>query len=163
MKGSIGVLLLAGVAVLGCRRKEEKPPMPGTPPGHGAMASRKPSVVQVPEAIQAKWKAARFRVSEKGGGNPKDFVAQVGRDTPIPGTPLTLKVEALLPHFSMGDGVITSRSEQLANPAAKVGISQGGQPVFNGWFFSMFPEAHPFEHPTLQIRLVEFVPAEGAR
>ena len=62
----------------------------------------------------------------------------------------------------MGDGVITSKSDKLANPAAKASISDGKAECFNGWLFSMFPEAHPFEHPRYQIRLVEFV-SEGAR
>ena len=60
----------------------------------------------------------------------------------------------------MGDGVITSRSEKLNNPAAQVKITEGGKDVFKGWMFAKFPETHAFEHPKYGLKLVDFVPAK---
>lgn len=164
MKVRIGCLVLAGFLVVGCRRHEEKSagPAAGMPAGHGSASPRKPAVIEVPDAIKARWKAGRFSVVDTSTKKTVTLTAEVGKATPIPGTDLTLKLEALVPDFSMGNGVITSKSDKLGNPAAKASISEGGAERFNGWFFSMFPEAHPFEHPKYQIRLVSFVPAEGA-
>ena len=163
VKYRIGFLVLAGLVAMGCRRHEEKPvsAMEAMPAGHGGMAPRKASVVQVPDAIKGRWKAGRFALVEIATKKVTPFVAVVGRDTPVPGTNLSIQVEALLPDFVMGDGVITSKSDKLANPAAKARISEGGVERFNGWLFSMFPETHPFEHPKYQVRLLEFVPAEA--
>jgi len=163
VKGRIGCLVLVGLMVVGCRRREEKPAAPAAmPQGHGSAAPHKPSVVQVPDAIKARWKSARFTVVDMATQKTTPFTAEVGKDTPVPGTHLAIKLEALLPDFVMGNGVITSKSDKLANPAAKAIISEAGTERFSGWFFSQFPEAHPFEHPKYQIRMLALVPAEGA-
>jgi len=163
VKYGIGFLVLMGLLAVGCRRHEEKPAssMGSMPPAHGEMVPKKPSVVQVPDAIKGRWKAGKFTLTDLSTKKTTPFVAAVGKVTPVPGTNLSVKLEALLPDFTMGNGVITSKSDKLANPAAKASISEGGVERFNGWLFSMFPEAHPFEHPKYQIRLVEFVPAEA--
>nr|WP_320133747.1 hypothetical protein [uncultured Holophaga sp.] len=158
------MLLLMTLLAAGCRRREEKSAEApaALPPGHEEMVSRRPSVIQVPEGIRGKWDGARFRVVEIASGKSHDFTASLGKESPVPGTSLVIRPEVLLPHFTMGDGVITSRDGDLANPAAKVSILEGGKPLFTGWLFSLYPEAHPFEHPVYQMRLLAFVPAKGA-
>ena len=86
MKARIGFLVLAGLLLVGCRRREEKPAAPagGMPAGHGSMASRKPSVVQVPDAIKERWKAGRFSVLDTSTKKTATFTAKLGQDTPVP-------------------------------------------------------------------------------
>lgn len=156
-----GAVLLLSLVACG---KEEKPAPLQAPADatHGAMAGGMPakreSTVVVPEALKGKWKAARIVVVEIASKKESTHVVPVGTDFKVPGTDLTLRVENLLPDFTMGGGVITSKSDQLENPAAQVRVLEGGKETFKGWMFAKFPDAHPFEHPKYAMRLIAFVP-----
>jgi hypothetical protein len=172
MKGSIRLLMLSlpllGLAA-GCGSDPEKVAQArteagvqqGAPQPEGAPAKVENKVV-VPAGQNGKWKAVRISVLAKDAGKQAKPVLQevpLGADTAIPGTGLTIRVDAVLPDFSMGGGVITSKSDSPNNPAAQVQVAEGAKPVFKGWMFSLFPEAHAFEHPKYAIKLVELVPA----
>jgi len=148
---SLPLLMLAG----GCGSEPEKAAGGGTA---SAQPGPEPKVV-VPPSQAGKWKAAKISVQDKASGRTFTQEVALGADAPVPGTGLTIRVEAVLPDFTMGGGVITSRSDNPANPAAQVQVTEGAQPVFRGWMFTLFPEAHPFVHPRVLIRLVALIPA----
>ena len=147
-----------------CRKEDGKQPQaPQSVAPHGGMSAmgtpaKKESIVVVPEALKGKWKAVRIVVIEIASRKETTHAVPVGPEFKVPGTPLTLRVENLLPDFSMGGGVITSKSDRLDNPAAQVRVSEGGKEVFKGWMFTKFPEAHPFEHPRYALKVVELLP-----
>jgi hypothetical protein len=164
-------------ALHGKRADGSPAPAEGTPPGMppqgmmakgapagmaggmpGGMKPHVPAAVIVPEAVKKGWKAVVLQVIEKGGAT-KDYKIPINGEMAIPGSSLTVKVESFLPDFKMTQQGITSLSNQPKNPAAKVRVVEGGKPVFNGWLFKMFPEAHPFEHPKYRMILKDYVAA----
>ena len=162
--------LLAVLALLlplaACKKQNEvQAPVPTAPSDavHAGMAgmgmpAKQESSVVVPESLKGKWKAVKIVVVEVASRKETTHVVPVGVDFPVPGTDLTLRVENLLPDFTMGGGVITSKSDNPENPAAQVRIFEGGKETFKGWMFAKFPGAHPFEHPKYGMRLVAFIP-----
>lgn len=155
------VLMLSVVA---CKKQEKVPaPLPTAPAdalhGMGApMGAKKESAVVVPDALKGKWKAARIVVTEIGSKKETSHVVPVGADFLLPGTGLTLRIENLLPDFTMGNGIITSKSDKMDNPAAQVRIFEGGKEGFKGWMFVKFPDTHAYQHSKYTLKLVEFVP-----
>jgi hypothetical protein len=138
-------------------------PPPGMPgagmPAAGMPVAHQPARVVVPDAVKGKWKAIRLAVTDIASGKETLCTVALGSEFRIPGSGLTLQVETILPHFAMGGGVITSRSNQPENPAARIRIAEAGKDVYGGWMFTKFPEAHAFEHPKYRLRLVEILPA----
>lgn len=126
------------------------------PPG---MTGRKEKPVVVPDALKNRWKAVRMVLLEKASQKKSSYVVPLGRDFSLPRTGLTVRVDNLLPHFSMEGEVFTSKSDRMENPAAQVKIQQNNQEIFKGWMFIKFPNTHAFEHPKFALRVTEFVPA----
>jgi hypothetical protein len=160
------IVLMASLAA--CQKKEQPAPLAPAPGAgmpmdatHGAPAAapaRKESTIVIPENLKGRWKAVRIAVVDLATQKETIHRVPVGADYPVPGTPLTLRVENLIPHFSMGGGVITSKSDQMENPAVQVHISEGGKEAFKGWMFAKFPDAHPINHPKYGLKLIDFVP-----
>jgi hypothetical protein len=154
--------------VPGCKAKQEKitlPPPAAAPAGqmgHGAMPAgpKKESVVVVPESQKGKFKAIKITVTDLASKKETSVAVPLGTDFVLPGTGLTMHVDNLLPDFGMGEGVITSRTDKMNNPAAQIKVTEAGKEVFKGWLFSLYPDAHPFEHPKYGVKLVDFVAAK---
>lgn len=164
-KTMLGVLALL-VSATACKKEQPVQAPPAAAPSdaiHGGMPgmgmpAKKESTVVVPDTLKGRWKSVRIVVLETATRKEIPCVVPVGSDFKVPGTDLTLRVENLLPDFSMGGGVITSKSDKLENPAVQVRILEGGKETFKGWMFAKFPDAHPFEHPKYSARLIEFLP-----
>jgi len=109
--------------------------------------------VVVPADVQKKWKAVVIEVANKQTKDQKDYVVDISQGFIIPNTKIRLNVVAFLPDFSMSAKGITSRSNELRNPAAKVVIYENGTKIFEGWLFQEFPTVHPFEHKVFAIKL----------
>ena len=121
---------------------------------HAGMA-RKEAVVEIPPAVQARWKRIHIAVLDLQAKKEATYVAELGKDFSVPGSNLTLRPLAIVPDFTMDAGVISSKSNEPQNPAAQVLLTEGGKPIFRGWLFARFPETHPFEHPKYALRLLE--------
>jgi hypothetical protein len=127
---------------------------PGMPAGMPKVARQ----VVVSEAVKKGWKGVVVQVTEKGGAS-KDYQVAIHGKLDIPGSSLTVQVEEFLPDFKMTPQGITSVSNEPKNPAVKVVVVEGGKPVFKGWLFKMFPDAHPFQHPKYHLSLKNGVAA----
>lgn len=169
MKGFISILALSMLVLLpGCRKKDKvtMPPALNTPGGenpHGmgmGGGARKESVVVVPEFQKGKYKGVRLSLMDLATKQETLLEVPLNTNFPIPGTGLAVRVENILSAFGMGDGVITSRSDTMANPAAQVVVSEGGQEVWKGWLFSLYPDTHAFGHAKYTLKLVTFLPAK---
>ncbi|MBK8794426.1 MAG: DUF2155 domain-containing protein [Holophaga sp.] len=177
MKNILKTTTLIASALLGfsaCNKHDEKPLTLANAPkdathqaamgaGMGAgMGMAKPekkeSQVMVPGELKGKWKSIRIAVVDHGTKKETMVVVPAGADFQIPGTGLTIRAENMLPDFTMGGGVITSKSEKMENPAVQVRISEGGQERFRGWMFVKFPDTHAFDHPKYGLKLIEFIP-----
>jgi hypothetical protein len=168
MKRTLPVLALAALALLpGCRPQPDKgaqAPLLTAPPAadpHGnGMKSKPETKVVIPESQKGKYKAIKVTLIDTATKKETPFVVALGVDFALPGTGLTLHVDNVLPHFGMGDGVITSSSDKMTNPAAQVRVSEGGKEVWKGWLFSLYPDTHAFAHDKYTLKLVDFVAAK---
>lgn len=158
----VATLLLATIPLASCKKKEQPPvppPMQEAPPGqpgapHGPMGGPEKKVT-VPPDVQAAWKAVKIEIEFKGKKAKKTFRIPLNSEFKVPDSDLTVKVGDFLPHFAMTADSITSNSNALENPAARIEILEKGSTVFKGWLFSKFPDIHPFQHDQYGVRLVE--------
>jgi hypothetical protein len=156
---SLFAAALLTVLIPGCRKKEQPVVPPSADPHQGMAMTKRESTVMIPESQKGKWKAAQVTVLDLASRHETTHVVPFDTDFPLPGTGLTLRLSNPLADFVMGDGVITSKSDKLENPAAQVRIQEGGQEVFKGWLFTKHPDTHAFQHPQFALRMGDFVPA----
>lgn len=158
--------VLAGslvLTILGCKKKEEKAPLPaGHPSVEGGMQPQTgmpemPKVdrsVIVPDQVKAKWRSVKLAVEDKTSQSVKEYSVAVGSDLAVPNTKVTVKVLAFLPDFLMNEKDITSASDKPNNPAVQVAVREQGKEVWKGWLYSMHPGVHPFQHEKIALTLV---------
>jgi hypothetical protein len=132
------------------------PALPGMPrdlvaPAHPARSST-PARVEVPAEVKATWKTVSLTVT--AGGKTHNIKSAIGGDVSIPGGSLTLRVQAYLPAFQMGDGVITSNGNNPDNPAALVRLTEKGRTIAEGWVFQALPDFNSFKSEKVQVRLL---------
>jgi hypothetical protein len=150
-------LILIGVFLAGCAKQEEKKPEGQT--AKTAPAARKEMFVVVPGSVKGKWKAVKIAVTDKSTNKENVYTVAIGSGFTIPGTRLEVKVDNFLPQFTMDGTTLTSQSNELKNPAAQIRILDGGNEIFKGWLFSLYPTTHAFQHPKYGFALVDFIPA----
>jgi hypothetical protein len=161
-------IALAAFAVVaagsGCERKEEQPApresAPQVAPGHENLERATARVVVVPAEGQGKWKAVQVAVLDKEANQEKIYTVDIGSSFTVENSDLSLEVKNFLPAFTMDGATISSASSELKNPAAQIVIRGGGEEIFKGWLFSLYPETHAFQHPRYSFTLVAPVPAE---
>ncbi len=150
------VTIISVCILASCQECAEKPHdtfKPGT--SHQTVGEK---TVIVPPDVSRRWKAVKLAVIDKTRGTENIYVVPIGIPFTIPPSALTITVEAFLPSFTMEGATITTSSNELVNPGAKVRISENGAPVFQGWLFSRFPNTHAVTHPKYGFSLIGVVP-----
>ena len=156
IKGLISLMLVMALCA-GCSKQEEK--KAGQTPAPSGHAAKKESVVVVPNSVKGKWKAVKIAVTDKETNKETVYTVEIGSGFTIPGTDIAIQVDNFLPHFMMNGTTLTSQSNEPKNPAAQIRILEGGNEIFKGWLFSLFPTTHAFQHPKYGFTLVDFIPA----
>ena len=158
------ILLTVALVVLpvffaGCQN-QEKPAVPASDvaSSHGG---QQVTVIAVPDQVKTRWKAVRVAVVDKATARQSVYTVPVDGRITIPSSTMTITVEAFLPSFIKEGSTITSRSNELNNPAVKVLIKDGNAIIFNGWLFAKYPNTHAYLHPRYGFTLVDVVPAGG--
>jgi hypothetical protein len=144
--------------MLGCQQDHQPPPKAEV----GSLNShtlKKGARIVVPPFVAGKWKAVRIAVLDKTNVSQKTYTIPIGGSLTIPSSRMSVKVETFLPAFTMEGSTMTSASNELKNPGAKVQITENGAVIFEGWLFSQFPNTHAFMHPRYGFTLVDVVPA----
>lgn len=118
---------------------------------HGIAKEKK---IVVPVEVTRRWKAVRLAVIDKTRGTENIYTIPIGSKFTVPSSALTIKVEFFLPAFTMEGSTITTSSNELINPGAKVQINDNGEYVFQGWLFSKFPNTHAVTHPKYGFSLI---------
>jgi len=140
----------------GCQEQQPPPPVVETAHSHPV---KKESKIVVPPEVHSKWRAVKIAVIDKSNVSQKSYTIPIGEKLAIPSSTLVVEVEAFLPSFTMEGSVMTSSSNELKNPGAKVRITDNGVMIFNGWLFALFPKTHAFMHPKYGFTLMDVVPA----
>lgn len=158
-KFMLAVFFVALFVVSSCKSREEKP-VPKTDGVQPGLVAVEPGTkvglkVVVPESVKGRWMAVKIAVEDKAAKKNRELTINLNSEAVIPDTGLKVFVGDFLPDFKMGDGTITSSSNELNNPAVNITVHEGNHEIFKGWLFSKFPNIHPFEHPKYGITLKE--------
>ncbi|HBG08191.1 MAG: DUF2155 domain-containing protein [Geobacteraceae bacterium GWC2_58_44] len=157
MKRLMKLLVLSLVAMgaaTGCNEKQDKQPAVSKP-----KLVKAASVVVVPDSVKGKWKAVKVAVADKNAKQQQVYTIEIGAEFKLPASDITVQVENFLPHFVMEGTTLTSQSNELVNPAAQLSIREGGQEIYRGWLFSLYPTTHAFQHPQYGFTLVDYLSA----
>jgi alpha-acetolactate decarboxylase len=156
IKSLISLLLIAAF-LTACSKQED-----GKSAGQAvktAPVAKKETFVVVPGSVKGKWKAVKIAVTDKETNKENVFTVVIGSGFTIPNTGLEVRVDNFLPHFIMDGTTLTSHSNDLKNPAAQIRILDGGNEIFKGWLFALYPTTHAFQHPKFGFTLVDYIPA----
>ncbi len=149
------------LAAFGCQRQEVQEVPLDEKPVENVPMPQVPSTVKVPDEIVGKWKAVVLEVTDKTAEKSSDVTVNIGETAALGESGLNIYVEAFLPHFTMAGQVFTSASAELVNPAVRARITDAQEKeLFYGWFFSLYPDTHPFEHSTYKVVLKDYVAAK---
>lgn len=156
--GVVTTIIAANLVFTGCKKKQPEQMMaPQQQASQMGVPQKIETVLIVPDEVKKKWKAIKLNLTDKATNKSTLVTAEIGKETPLPGTNLKVFVEAFLPAFKMDGGQITSTSaDQTTNPAAKVIITEDGQEIFKGWLFELYPTVHPFNHPKYTLSLAGY-------
>lgn len=151
------VLVVVPVFFMGCQNQEKQAsPVADVARSHGGPQV---TTIEVPASVRVRWKAVGIAVIDKATARQNVYNVPVDGKITIPSSSMTIRVEAFLPSFIKEGATITSRSDELRNPAAKVLIKDGNNTVFNGWLFAKYPNTHAYLHPRYGFTLIDVVPA----
>jgi hypothetical protein len=151
------VVLILSATLTGCRQKEQKPPLKID--AAGSHMTKKEAAVVVPDSVKKRWKGVKIAVIDKVHIKETVYTIPIGSSVSIPESSMSIEVEAFLPAFIKEGSVMTTSSNELKNPGAKVKITEKGNIIFNGWLFARFP-TNTFIHPNFGFTLVDAVPAK---
>jgi len=140
--------------VSGCN-DQQKTPVSTCP----APTKREARII-VPPEVQGQWKAVKIAVLNKKTHKKSVYTVDIGSSFRVKGSSLSVKVLSFLPAFVMDGTTMTSVSNKPENPAALVEVFDRGTQIFKGWLFSLYPGAHPFQHPDYSYTLVDFIRTE---
>lgn len=149
------IIFITSVLNSGQVRAEIPPDVLQPRPSHQIVREKK---IVVPNEVLLRWKAVKLAVIDKTRGTENIYVVPVGSPYVVTPSKLTITVESFLPAFIMEGTTITSSSNELWNPAAKVTISENGILIFQGWIFTKFPNTHAVTHPRFGFSLIGAVP-----
>ncbi len=154
----LSILYIALFSATGCQKDASQP----HPPPHAEIAQshpiKKEALIVVPEAARVTWKAVRITITDKNQNRESTYTIPIGNSVSVPGTAMKIEVESFLPAFIMQGSVMTSDSNELRNPAAKVKITENSAVIYRGWLFSRHPNAHAFMHPVYGFTLTDILP-----
>ncbi len=155
-QSTLYILLSIMSVLIGCQQEQQLPPKVDTAHSH---ENKKESKIIVPADVVVRWKAVKIAVIDKSNVTQKQYTIPIGGKLAVPSSSLVIEVETFLPAFTMEGSVMTSSSNELKNPGAKVRITENGTVIFKGWLFSLFPKTHAFMHPKYGFTLVDVVPS----
>ncbi len=152
----VGGMSSALFLLASCRSSEEKSVETAA---HGLSIKTQSTIVE-PPVSKGKWRAVVVAVSDRKSGKELICEVAVGSQVAVPASDISIAVDNFLPDFTMQGTVLTSESNELKNPAARIRVFEGGKEIFKGWLFSLFPTTHSFQHPRYSFTLKGFIPAK---
>jgi hypothetical protein len=142
---------------MGCQKEQVPPKKVDAALSH---TTNQEATIVVPPGVSERWKAVKIAVINKSDVTEKQYVIPIGGKLSVPASTLVIEVETFLPAFTMEGSIMTSSSNELKNPGAKVRITESGSVIFKGWLFSKFPKTHAFMHPKYGFTLIDIVPVK---
>jgi hypothetical protein len=101
--------------------------------------------VVIPIEVRYSWRAVKIEVIIKETNTRNEYEIPLNSRFEVPETDLVLEVGDFFPTFEKLD-TITSRTNDLNNPAVDLKIYVKDVMLYKGFLFSKFPTVHPFVH-----------------
>ena len=172
------LLLFSLISIFACKPGDEDKPqkkptelpqaephasrMPTTETAKGKEIVRAKSVIEVPEEIQAAWSSVKIEVYyDDTNEKVESFELKRNEELAIKGTVLKVRIADFIPHFTMGEGVITSIDSEPTNPAIHMVVSDDVEEIWNAVAFRNHPKYHTFEYENIKIIFKDFIPAKS--
>jgi hypothetical protein len=143
-------LVTLSLLVSGCSQTEEEPA--------AKLVKPQTSRVLIPDNVRGQWKSVRIKVLDKSTLTEETYTIDLGYEFTVAKSKIKVKVDSFLPAFVMQGKVITSASNELRNPAARIVVSEGDQEIYKGWLFGRFPDTHSFQHERFGFSLIDYIP-----
>ena len=128
------------------------PTATGGPEGSkGAKAQRE---LKLSDEVKARWNEVKMEVTDNGSKGKEVLTLKVGSTTNLKKQGFKLKVEALVPDYSISDNRIESRSNEPKNPAVLVELFEGDKSVAKGWIFKNFTDFNSYRDDRVGLQLL---------
>jgi len=162
------------LALAGCGGKKEKAPAGKTSAAAGkTMPANHPSMEKAAEAIAkashstiktskkvvlskevlAKWKEVKLQITDNASKESASVKLKVGTTVKLTDDGYRLKVEYLVPDYSIVGNRIESRSNEPKNPAVLVSLLKEDKTVARGWVFKKLPESNSYNNKRFDLKL----------
>jgi hypothetical protein len=99
------------------------------------------------------WKSVRIQILDKTNFLTSECDVPIGGAYQLTEPSIKIEAPVFVPDFVMKNGIITSRSNQLNNPAVKIVAYQQGKQIFNGWVYGRYQETDI--HPRFRFMLAD--------
>ena len=119
--------------------------------------------VRVPDEVKTKWKSVNLKLIDREKKTEEVIAINIGKEVAIKGTNFTIKAATFLPHYTMYDTYIGSKSNEPVNPAILVELLEGGKSRAKGWVFANFTDFNSFKHARYEILLPPISSTEGRK
>ncbi len=110
--------------------------------------------VKLSDEVKVKWASAKIRLLDKESGKGEEFTLKVGDETKLKDKGITIKIEALVPHYVIYDTYIGSKTNDPINPAILVVLKKDKGGLAKGWIFEKFPDFNSFKNDRYDIILL---------
>ncbi|MFQ5354109.1 MAG: hypothetical protein ACE5DR_04115 [Thermodesulfobacteriota bacterium] len=170
-------VVVASLALYGCGGEEKKAPAAGDtaapvsakgemPAGHPstdkttddiAKAShsliKTKKAVKISDEVKKKWTTARLEISDFQAKAIKTVDLKVGSTTQLTDDGYFVRVEVLVPDYTIAGDHIESRSNEPNNPAVLIALTKDDKVETRGWVFTQLPEFNSFNDKRFQFVL----------
>lgn len=123
--------------------------------GHeGSKGPKAQREVKLSDEVKARWSEAKMEVTDNSSKSKEVITLKVGSTTNLKKQGFKLKVEALVPDYSISDNRIESRSNEPKNPAVFVELFEGDKSVAKGWIFKNFTDFNSYHDDRVGLQLL---------
>lgn len=118
--------------------------------------------VSISDEVKAKWKEAQLEILDAESGASQTVSVKVGGDIKLK-EGVRLKVEAIVPDYTIAESRIESRSNELNNPAVLIDLVENDKSVARGWVFRDYPEFNSYNDRRFPMRFLTANPAAAKK
>jgi hypothetical protein len=117
--------------------------------------------VVLPEESVGKWKAVKLLIKNKKDESRNEMkTITLGSSFELENLGIKVTVGPFLPNFVMSKKTYTSSGNELTNPAVQLIVEQNGKTLYTGWAFAKYPTMYAFEHESIALQLMDYVPID---
>lgn len=110
--------------------------------------------VKLSDDVKKKWNEVKLEITDSSTKSKETVTAKVGGTVVLKRAGFTLKIDSLVPDYTIGDKFIETRSNEAKNPAVLVELLENGKMVAKGWVFKHLPEFNSYTDDRFPLALL---------